>query len=353
MRHGIHGLEQLADRELFQVLIEGIPLIVNNVVELAASADSLFQSGHRRTSLIPRGAAEEEAGKALVLIDYVRCPRDWDRRGKVLARFTDHVPELIHGEACSYPGIHTFCEMFKHVKQGCEQWYLDGPNGIDWIFPNEIRTRRERNLYVDYVRDPTVEGGVASWWPEPFRLACWCVTPDSVRLVRGLVTAGARSVKGLAVIAEVWRRFELNPDTDRAELRRMNAATLDRVMEFGDPIDDDVRSFVISHWPFRSGRSPWIPEDRVTVSLHTFEKSGVTRLSGRRQRQQGGIRSRRFPERRLMRLATRGQSGGAIARRCTRIAAVLARAVGYDRQRTSVRRNSFLPIVRWQTCWPH
>lgn len=252
MRLGIHGLDQLADRDLFQVLAEGIPLIVDNAVELAASADSLFQNDHRRTSLIMRGAAEEEAGKVLVLIDYVRCPRNSEKRGKILARFSDHVPKLIHSEACSYPGIHSFCEMCKFVRQGCEQWYLDGPNGIDWIFPNEIRARRERNLYVDYVRDPTIEDGDASWWPpfDPFMLACWCVTPDSVRLVRGLVAAGACSAKGLAVLAEIWRGFEPCPDTDRAELRRLNDATLDRLVELGDPIDDDVRSFVVFHWPF-------------------------------------------------------------------------------------------------------
>ena len=34
---------------------------------------------------------------------------------------------------------------------------LDGPNRVDWIFPNSIVAERDQALYVDYVRDITDE----------------------------------------------------------------------------------------------------------------------------------------------------------------------------------------------------
>jgi len=44
------------------------------------------------------------------------------------------------------------------------RFYLDGPNGIDWIFPRAISTDREQAMYVDYVKDFTdVSGGERLW----------------------------------------------------------------------------------------------------------------------------------------------------------------------------------------------
>ena len=251
MRHAIHGLDQLADCDLFPVLAEGIPLIVDNAVELAASAGCLYQACHWRPSEILRGAAEEEAGKVLVLIDYVRCPRSSEQRGKFLRRFYDHVAKRIHAMACSYPGITSFGEMSEFVNREYQPWYLDGPNDIDWIFPNEITAQREHFLYVDFVRE--MSASAVSYWAAPntpVGLASWNRTPDCVRLVQFLSKAGAGSADGMAAIADIWRGFEPCPDTDRGRLHRLNVDTMSRFAEIGGPIDEETMRFVMLHWPF-------------------------------------------------------------------------------------------------------
>ena len=125
------------------------------------------------------------------------------------------------------------------VESECRPWYLDGPNGVDWIFPNSISEKREHDLYVDYVRDVTDAAGACHWVAPapPIRVLSHYQAPDSVTLVRFLFGAGAFSTGGLAEIADIWSGFAPVPDTDRVELRRLIFETmtpsLDEVYQIG------------------------------------------------------------------------------------------------------------------------
>ena len=152
MRRAIFDLERLADDALFRELSEGMPLIFDNAAGLDESARRLYRDGALRASDIVRGFGEEEAAKVLILIDYVRCPRGFKKRGEILKRFYSHVAKRIYAITCSYPKIASFGELSKLVESECRPWYLDGPNGIDWILPNAISAEREQALYVDYMR---------------------------------------------------------------------------------------------------------------------------------------------------------------------------------------------------------
>ena len=88
MRRAILNLEQLSDIALYETLSEGMPLIVDNATSLDETACRLYRDGEFRASDVMRGFAEEEAAKVLILIDYVRCPRNWERRAQVLKRFS-------------------------------------------------------------------------------------------------------------------------------------------------------------------------------------------------------------------------------------------------------------------------
>ena len=252
MRRSILNLEQLSDIALYETLSEGMPLIVDNATSLDEIARRLYRDEEYRASEVMRGFAEEEAAKVLILIDYVRCPRSWERRVQLLKRFYGHVAKRIHAMACDFPRIASFRELSDLVESECRPWYLDGPNGVDWIFPNSISEKREHDLYVDYVRDVTDAAGACHWIAPapPIRFLSEYQPSDCVTLVRSLFEAGALSTSGLAEIADVWRSFAPVPDTDRGELRQLIVETLDRLALRSGAVQEETTRFIISHWPF-------------------------------------------------------------------------------------------------------
>ena len=252
MRRAILNLEQLSDIALYETLSEGMPLIVDNATSLDETARRLCRDGEFRASDVMRGFAEEEAAKVLILIDYVRCPRNRERRAQVLKRFYGHVAKRIHAMACDFPRIASFGELSSFVESECRPWYLDGPNGVDWIFPNSISEKREHDIYVDYVRDVTDAAGACHWVAPvpPIRVLSHYQAPDSVTLVRLLFGAGAFSTGGLAEIADIWSDFAPVPDTDRVELRRLIFETLNRLALCCGAIKEEEARFIVSHWPF-------------------------------------------------------------------------------------------------------
>lgn len=252
MRRAIGDLEQFADDRLFEVLSEGLPLIVDNAASHDNSARHLHKAGEPRASEAMRGFAEEEAAKFLILVDYVRCPPIPERRSQVLKRFYSHVAKRIHAQACAYPRIRFFGELCEFVESECRPWYLDGPNDVDWIFPNAVVAEREQELYVDYVQDVTDTAGDRFWTtpPDPAPIVSRYATPDSVTLVQSLFRAGASSPEGLAEIAGIWRGFEPELDTDRGQLRSLIASTLERLAHCGHAVDETTAQIVTWHWPF-------------------------------------------------------------------------------------------------------
>ena len=253
MRRAIGDLASYSDDRLFKEVSEGIPLIIENAVSLDETAHRLYRDKNFRASEIMRGFAEEEAAKVLILIDLVRCPRDWENREGLARRFYGHVAKRIYAETCSYPNILSFKELREFVERECRPYYLDGPNWVDWIFPNTITADREGALYVDFVRDITDEAGECYWstpgapLPSPGRYE----SPDCVSLSRALSDAGANSPDGLDTIASIWRGFEPEPETDRRELRGLIAYTLHQLADCGLGTGDESASdLIIWSWSF-------------------------------------------------------------------------------------------------------
>ena len=284
MRRAINHLEQLADDRLFAELSEGMPLIVDNAVSLDRTAYRLFEDGEFRASEVMRGFAEEEAAKFLILMDYVRCPRNSEHRAQVLKRFYGHVAKRVHAMACSYERIASFAELSDFVEDKCRPLYLDGPNGIDWIFPNAIAAEREQSLYVDYVQDITDPSGDRFWTPPPASSprSSQYATPDSVGLCQALLRVGAASAAGLAEIADIWRGFVPEPNTDREQLGKLILHTLERLLNDGDGghfADDPTVDFIVSHWPFPmwplAMKEPHLPDRDLEQSLHEVRQGRI------------------------------------------------------------------------------
>ena len=147
----IRDLTQLPDRGFFVEVAEGLTLILGDACRLQSGAASLAQAKQFHASRVLQLVAEEEASKALILLDAVRCPRHpGDRFANQLGRFNDHLAKGLYARACSLRPA-TLAQLQEYLNSYRQEFYLDGPNDVDWIFRNDVISRREEVLYVDYV----------------------------------------------------------------------------------------------------------------------------------------------------------------------------------------------------------
>ena len=286
MERAIKDLCQFPDADLFKEVAVGIRHVMDAVNELDAATRKLYEAGHRYPARVLGTLAIEEAAKVLVLIDAVRCPRTRQKeRSRALGYFYDHLAKGIYAEVCHwYPA--DFAEAMHHVERERREHYLDGPNDVDWIFPNTITQQREDNLYVGYIRDDTEEDGPAErYWTPPRGDAHidltfgYPATPPVIDLARALHQVNATTPRGLSVVAEVWRPVDIHPDMHITELIELNGRMLKVLENRGllSPALTEVYSVVRNKWIFplwpldlrilkvekktlRETRSQWSPD---------------------------------------------------------------------------------------------
>jgi len=152
VRRAISELANIPDNRLFEEVAEGIPLIVKNAISLDEAVQILHQKKQFCVSYIVRRFAEEEAAKVLILTDLIRCPQIQEWKMKTASRICGHVSKRIYATSCSDFRIASFRELCALVERESCTYYLDGPNSVDWVFPNSITEEREQALYVDYVQ---------------------------------------------------------------------------------------------------------------------------------------------------------------------------------------------------------
>jgi len=125
----IKDICQLSDTDYFQVVSEGLEKISANAESFLKNANSLNDTGCEGISpLVLCGIAEEEAGKFLLLVDSVRCPKRHKRFAKHLQGFNEHIAKGIYVE-CYQMRPATFGEFSKYVNFCRVEYFLDGPEG--------------------------------------------------------------------------------------------------------------------------------------------------------------------------------------------------------------------------------
>ena len=277
MRPAIKDLLQLSDGRLFQEVATGIRLIVEHAESLESTAVRLGAIDEHRGAAIVRALAKEESAKVLMLLDLVRCPRNnQDGRSRTVAAFRDHLAKEIYADACRWRPV-DFAEVTRIVNRERRPYYLDGPNDVDWILPNYAKGQRESRMYVDYVQDITVEDGEYDWvspLPDSLYREYKDATPTCLVVASALHRVGMTTPEGLAVVADLWRGFEPQPQTTRQELLGRNFDSLVRVDEAGQnrEVDPEDARFICHHWPFPL----W--------TLDLRQSKGPTKADLRRQR---------------------------------------------------------------------
>lgn len=280
MARPILALADYSEECLFEEIAHGIPLIMRNAEHLQESAERARLGEANRASKIMQGLAEEEAAKILVLLDVVRGPEDPLTKANTLKNFNSHLAKRIYALMSSYPNIQSFGEFSQFVALERRAHYLDGPNDVDWIFPNSIHTERERELYVDYVRDIT-QGTGDCFWTEPSTLddseILYDHTPEVLRLCRALCDIGVTSADALADISEEWKDFNPKHDTSRAEIHKKVGTMLSRLASRGHcRADEDAMSRVVRYWTFPLWTfSPIKLDDSVPIDNLRIERSST------------------------------------------------------------------------------
>lgn len=114
------------------------PEIAWELQEAGDGAVALAASEQCHACRVLATIAEEEASKVLILLDAVRCPRlPSDRLSNQVGRFNDHFAKGLYARSCWYRPT-TLGQLQEYINHDRDQFYLDGPNDVDWIFRNEI-----------------------------------------------------------------------------------------------------------------------------------------------------------------------------------------------------------------------
>ncbi len=262
---------QLSDRDFFLQVSVGLGHVINNAVRLANDAQLLAEQERPQGCLILSEAAEEEAAKLLILIDAVRCPRKPPEiLTRQLARFNDHLAKGLYAKACYWRPT-TFAEFLNYIDRDRQEFYLDGPNDMDWIFRNRILANREETIYVDYVE--TDDGHL--WLtpgPDAFLLS---YTPAALRLSQALSDAGCTTAEALEFIAEFWRPITMAADYRWVDLRKLNHETLMQ-LEARNLLREqpqETYTTIVDLWPF--------PMFSLDLQLAPVDKNGLREIQKR------------------------------------------------------------------------
>jgi len=245
----IRDLVQLSDKDLFAQISIGYEQVLRNAFRITRDAEPLRKQKRPNGCRILSGMAEEEAAKCLILVDAVRCPRNPPEiLSQQLSRFNDHLAKGLYAEAC-YWKPSDFQEFSSYVDNERREFYLDGPNDIDWIFRNRILSNREETIYVDYVAG---DDGKHSWLTPSEDKFLLPETPESLSLAKAFSDAGCATPEALQVIADFWRPIVMKPDFVWVELRELNYQTLKMLEEKGLVKEQPqaVYSTIVELWPF-------------------------------------------------------------------------------------------------------
>jgi hypothetical protein len=243
-------LMQLAEPERLDAIAEGLGLLAEHVATLREDVIYLAEGDRPRGRAVLAAQSEEEAAKALILLDLVRM--DWRDRKAVsrqIGRFYSHLARCIYVDAVQMRPA-DFREVRERVDWLRRSHYLDGPNDVDWIFRNQLIAEREDSLYVDYVHEE--EG---DRWTSPARKegVDFGVDTGVQDLVGALHRTGCTSRAGLEVVAAAWTEQPIDDDTHWQEVRAVNRSIVKKLAEGGhtltDAMADDARR-LIERWHF-------------------------------------------------------------------------------------------------------
>lgn len=218
---------QMSVDERFDLIAEGLPIILESARGFWRAAESLKSSP--RESEVLSGFAEEEAAKALILLDAVRCPPSLisSKMGQVVGIFYDHLARLTYAEAQSWKPMDVN-QLRGYVDNQRKAHYLEGNMG-EYILPNWNVARREGLLYADI---EAYEDEKPSWnKPAGYRSMSPPMMPYALQTTEALSALGLFSRKGLTAVSETWGTLEFKSEESSTEARGLTRKMLERIVQ--------------------------------------------------------------------------------------------------------------------------
>lgn len=259
MKHrAIRDLLQLNSGDFLKEVSVGLEKIYESCEALNNSSLTLRKSEEYRGARILESVAKEEAAKFLILIDAVRCPKTQPKLlSRQLEKFNEHLAKGIYAKMCSWRPD-KYSSLCKYIEEELEEYYLDGPEGVEWIFRNSIISNREESMYVDYVQH---EEDNHTWLsPERFEDIEIGGFGDNaaVEMAKSFFLSGVSSEASLVVFAEYWRNFEFSEEAHYQEFKKANLESLKALESRGLLKDapDSCYSLLINWMPFPVYKEP-------------------------------------------------------------------------------------------------
>lgn len=241
-------LAQLKQRQRLDLIAEGLPVI-------AASAHGFWDASQQleresREATVLEGFAEEEAAKALILMDMVRCPSKQvaRRAAAIIKTFYDHLGRLIYADAQHWRPTDVD-QLREYVDQAREGHVLEGYVG-EFIVPNWTRYSREAALYADIELH---EDGVPQWSAPKGKLtkSVFGGPPNALTLVEAMQLAGMFDRKGVEIVHGVWGKVDFVDHQGFQEQRKLTQAMLQQLSDAGlisDALADAHGHALYNNW---------------------------------------------------------------------------------------------------------
>jgi hypothetical protein len=247
---GMKGLRILAnvpDKERFDIVAEGLPILMKSAEDLLLASEVL--DDHQRAASILIGQATEELAKVLMLVDLVRCPAKLraSRVSFMVKWFYSHLARQLYVESQSWKPMHVD-QLQEYMDDQRKSHYLDGPVG-EYIFPNSAVFLRESQLYADLM---LYEDGTRTW-NEPSNEAKPFARnrPHVWTICNALRDFGALSRKGLDIVSESWERIDFKGDQDWSAARGLTQTMLEGLQQaklISEAATEEQLGPLYNHW---------------------------------------------------------------------------------------------------------
>lgn len=222
------GLCQMAQDERLAFLAEGLPIILSSAQSLWRGSRKLHKEMPREAGIL-EGFAEEEAAKALILMDAVRCPSHLiaQKMGTLIKWSYNHLARLIYAQAAGWRPSDV-AQLQEYVDSMRTSHFLEGYAG-EYILPNWNLYKRESNLYVDI---EAYESGRLGW-NNPLEGTCTfdtVVTPISLLLVEAMSVLGIFTSAGLKATSDIWGQVEFVDKKGWQETQQLTRDLINRLI---------------------------------------------------------------------------------------------------------------------------
>ena len=259
---------QRTSAERLTIIAEGLPIILESAQSFLEAARKIESKPREAEVLI--GFANEEAAKALILIDIVRCP------GKVIASrinhmtklFYNHLARLLYVEAADWRPMH-INQLQEYMDSQRKTHFLEGFCG-EYILPNWGIYLRESLLYADM---EAYESGDIGWnRPQGHNSLLGAQTANVVKVVEALNIIGVFSLDGLKIVADIWGKVDFSGEKNHHDANELLQLMLNRLMECNLIHDGASQEHVSTLYSFWQIPMYHIDFEPIKVSTEELER---------------------------------------------------------------------------------